>query len=196
MLISIHAPSRERPPPKCSRLPAEYFNPRSLTGATAKQLYQRSIQVKFQSTLPHGSDKGVFLQKLIFLYFNPRSLTGATTFYISWIRTLTIFQSTLPHGSDYENLDLYDTPEISIHAPSRERQHLQLDARAQVAISIHAPSRERRSCVIWIFPLTDFNPRSLTGATRWQMSSTIRKQRFQSTLPHGSDSHQNFRRAA
>ena len=79
-----------------------YFNPRSLTGATAwyggegalnysisihapsRERHLLSFQTpgfwskRFQSTLPHGSDgcrrKNVFLD----CYFNPRSLTGAT----------------------------------------------------------------------------------------------------------------------
>ena len=53
-------------------------------------------------------------------------------------------------------------------------------------ISIHAPSRERP----WgrIIPIgdTDFNPRSLTGATKGLAPERLSPE-FQSTLPHGSD---------
>ena len=119
--ISIHAPSRER------RLLSKFlrksldFNPRSLAGATytntslnhltrisihapsrerLRSYTVRSGSLRFQSTLPRGSD--VFL---------PIRAPAAIA-----------FQSTLPRGSD---LDFY-WPSfahlgISIHAPSRER---------------------------------------------------------------------------
>ena len=56
-------------------------------------------------------------------YFNPRSLTGATCSMLMKIGYVLAFQSTLPHGSDgdVEPEDLSNN--ISIHAPSRERQH-------------------------------------------------------------------------
>ena len=54
--ISIHAPSRERP----SRISQALF-------------YQQ-----FQSTLPHGSDRGRTRTYKYVYHFNPRSLTGAT----------------------------------------------------------------------------------------------------------------------
>ena len=55
-----------------------------------------------------------------------------------------------------------------------------------IPISIHAPSRERRFFKISISSNTNFNPRSLTGATAPERKSkTISS--FQSTLPHGSD---------
>ena len=54
-----------------------YFNPRSLTGATSAR-YVAKYSLKFQSTLPYGSDS--LTTKLVFFphNFNPRSLTGAT----------------------------------------------------------------------------------------------------------------------
>ena len=127
------------------------------------------IPVSFQSTLPRGSDLrlhyAISVQRRD---FNPRSLAGAT-----------------PSVKGREQAG-----EISIHAPSRERQ--QVIARRQRAyrhfnprslagatrspgggrrwriISIHAPSRERRS-----IPVNNgrtainFNPRSLAGATHF-----------------------------
>ena len=103
-------------PPK-----AEYFNPRSLTGATYSRYnatYGEVISIhapsrerpmayfnhcdkdKFQSTLPHGSD--ISLKRL------PEPLLR--------------FQSTLPHGSDLIKYLLLTKMSISIHAPSRERR--------------------------------------------------------------------------
>ena len=56
--ISIHAPSRERlKTNKKHIINPEDFNPRSLTGATTCHRLKPSANVKFQSTLPHGSDK-------------------------------------------------------------------------------------------------------------------------------------------
>ena len=54
-----------------------HFNPRSLTGATVRNMSMKSTTS----------------------YFNPRSLTGATTKHINKINNF-LFQSTLPHGSD------------------------------------------------------------------------------------------------
>ena len=54
---------------------------------------------------------------------------------------------------------------ISIHAPSRERHVLATKVPGVVSISIHAPSRERPG---------------VSASTRFS-------QKFQSTLPHGSD---------
>ena len=77
------------------------------------------------------------------MHFNPRSLTGATYGGMEYASAIT-FQSTLPHGSDYSGMIIVPIVAISIHAPSRERRALL--------------SSLRRI-------LSDFNPRSLTGAT-------------------------------
>ena len=99
-----------------------YFNPRSLTGATIFSFKEFKIIIRFQSTLPHGSDhvrpflKGVVTIfqstlphgsdskrrpiKIKHIHFNPRSLTGATGALSNSASRHAIFQSTLPHGSD------------------------------------------------------------------------------------------------
>ena len=83
-LISIHAPSRERPKltPVLSVWHA-YFNPRSLTGATfIIHFYWPSLSA-FQSTLPHGSDPVYCVVYVrLTMDFNPRSLTGATVLFV------------------------------------------------------------------------------------------------------------------
>ena len=99
--ISIHAPSRERPIQVFMLvLKIQYFNPRSLTGATWRCMPKRRAVCLFQSTLPHGSDplevikqrkisisihapsrerqKAVRTSPVNIFNFNPRSLTGAT----------------------------------------------------------------------------------------------------------------------
>ena len=141
----------------------------------------------FQSTLPHGSDLLVLLLAVILLNFNPRSLTGAT-----------MLDSRTAAGAA-----------ISIHAPSRERRY-HLCLRLQIThISIHAPLRERHHKLpIGSFATSNFNPRSLAGATNpanllpfiqdisihaplrerpavWLTVPTLTQ--FQSTLPCGSD---------
>ena len=117
------------------------------------------LAIKFQSTLPYGSD-----QQLSTTFYN---------FYISIHaplreRRLILdklfikhrFQSTLPYGSDSSKVTLsINLILISIHAPNGSRY---IDHK----ISIHAPLRERPPR----YPLCrilrrDFNPRSLTGAT-------------------------------
>ena len=143
MNISIHAPSRERH--QTSRY--------------------RGADVRFQSTLPRGSDllpTAAHRQKLF--YFNPRSLAGATLRgMLSISRSINFnprslagatptifngafwlsFQSTLPRGSD----------------PVRRHS---------------------------VFPCAYFNPRSLAGATVGYLRQCADKI-FQSTLPRGSD---------
>ena len=165
--ISIHAPSRERPPLSTVRgLRPRNFNPRSLTGAT-RMISVSGRWLLFQSTLPHGSDRRIS---------RPTAKRSA-------------FQSTLPHGSDQQNRCFtHFVLGISIHAPSRERPHFAVDMPNFDAISIHAPSRERpanifssllhafisihapsreRPSPLWPMHRLpfNFNPRSLTGAT-------------------------------
>ena len=101
------------------------------------------IAQKFQSTLPYGSD-GVFM----FLFSAQHR-----------------FQSTLPYGSDKVKELEEQIPEISIHAPLRERPYVKVSA---------------------AYDPCHFNPRSLTGATL-RLLLFIAACRFQSTLPYGSD---------
>ena len=60
--------------------------------------------------------------------------------------------------------------QVSIHAPSRERHLLPALSKCSGRVSIHAPSRERH----YVMPkdflyLKSFNPRSLAGATRYNL---------------------------
>ena len=72
----------------------------------------------------------------------PHGSDRLSTDYLCWRFK---FQSTLPHGSDMLSIkELSVDGEISIHAPSRERPHVGLR---------------------FICATSDFNPRSLTGAT-------------------------------
>ena len=97
------------------------------------------------------------------------------------------FQSTLPRGSDAAlHAHFILSIDISIHAPSRERLGLKINKLMQALISIHAPSRERLLNLDVLLSLSNFNPRSLAGATHaclWINLLLL----FQSTLPRGSD---------
>ena len=187
IMISIHAPSRERL--FCALvgfLMMSDFNPRSLTGATTNGAAM-VVMAPFQSTLPHGSDYiSLFLTESV-RDFNPRSLTGATSYwdnrlvsdFISihapsrerqkfspLLRRLTLFQSTLPHGSDHSLLlqglqYLYFNPRSLTGATN----YLHCVLCNDTCISIHAPSRERPQANIRRSVFDNFNPRSLTGAT-------------------------------
>ena len=163
-------------------------------------------------------------------YFNPRSLAGATRF-LKISMMFKLFQSTLPRGSDREFSYITRKPTISIHAPSRERPCRNVSQGEYIAISIHAPSRERQFSTrrTWYrsvfqstlprgsdqsrdnmaYAFTDFNPRSLAGATICksfkiahpfyfnprslagatvsERRDSLRQRKFQSTLPRGSD---------
>ena len=207
--ISIHAPSRER------RL----------------IVIMLLCDPRFQSTLPRGSDSLLVYTIPYRINFNPRSLAGATDFMtnrqkylkhisihapsrerlksvVSWTIKLR-FQSTLPRGSDNgdKTCNLANNL-ISIHAPSRERLGATDTLLLGGNISIHAPSRERRTNTIVGNRRSNFNPRSLAGATCLQPLSfshvgisihapsrerlisdclPVSPILFQSTLPRGSD---------
>ena len=146
-LISIHAPSRERP---------------------AYQLRQCKSNGKFQSTLPRGSDSEPLVPyspvTAISIHAPSRERLGV----IAKMPVRTLFQSTLPRGSDTSVTSVtINQFRISIHAPSRERPVLQPVKVYTCVISIHAPSRERPPpCCCENRCCMNFNPRSLAGATQ------------------------------
>ena len=227
--ISIHAPLRERPCLSNRINIHHHFNPRSLTGATGSRQEQSGILWDFNPRSLTGATPRDSVITKVPAHFNPRSLTGATprndmvnhSFLISIHAPLRerhagsikvsdnmIFQSTLPYGSDRERHFRYQIRRISIHAPLRERHRQAGIAEKLSDISIHAPLRERLPGFKELPTNSDFNPRSLTGATKLDSSylplaldfnprsltgaTGIYKQNkaenaFQSTLPYGSD---------
>ena len=162
--ISIHTPLRERPvyPPLPNR--SEYFNPRSLAGATKNRsmatldtLFQPTlprgsdsaaslgglINLVFQPTLPHGSDDAADIRHLSAQHFNPRSLTGATA-YRHCQTVHAAISIPAPSRERHGRCCVVACDGwISIHAPSRERPSNTVPSASDNAISIHAPSRER-----------------------------------------------------
>ena len=189
ILISIHAPLRERP-----------------------SVIMRLLNLfQFQSTLPCGSDIDMFRTgkyNRISIHaplrerranktdgiaktnnFNPRSLAGATcTTVLPWSFTIA-FQSTLPCGSDFLvfnhfSASWYFNPR-SLAGATHDNSKIRFLC---CGISIHAPLRERLHINQIILHSSHFNPRSLAGATATGKSTSGRT-KFQSTLPCGSDRH-------
>ena len=67
---------------------------------------------------------------------------------------------------------------ISIHAPLRERPPGITSSTKYGIISIHAPLRERRTITKHMTLISNFNPRSLTGATSICSQVTLRSGNF------------------
>ena len=189
------------------RLADEYFNPRSLAGATAVQLdlvrvrhisihaplrerppftQHFSAGTRFQSTLPCGSDHILALPQII-----------------------ARFQSTLPCGSDagpprsasrhfyfnprslagatcFQIFNLVFDISISIHAPLRERllapRILKLILRFQSTLPCGSDPERRLKMTINAISIHAPSRERPTVATMLLMVKS-----FQSTLPHGSD---------
>ena len=168
----------------------------------------------FQSTLPHGSDSDFLYAFLRIIRisihapsrerqrrlsrrfprtnFNPRSLTGATQYRIIKADHDNFNPRSLT-GATYLRYDKDTDRLISIHAPSRERPASKPPTTPFAIISIHAPSRERPRRIATDCRPSNFNPRSLTGATVHSLH-VVCSQTFQSTLPHGSDRDQSQHR--
>ena len=122
-IISIHAPLRERLSGK--KTPAFIYNISIHAPLRERQmsLLLACFIIRFQSTLPCGSDNICYTIYNGWRYFNPRSLAGATCGILRKGNTLLVFQSTLPCGSDMNKKEISVIATISIHAPLRERQH-------------------------------------------------------------------------
>ena len=105
----------------CADARRKNFNPRSLAGATNYQLdiyRQNLISIHAPSRERHITNLSIIN---VSLNFNPRSLAGATPARQAE-KVMSKFQSTLPRGSDQCLGCRLDKANISIHAPSRERQ--------------------------------------------------------------------------
>ena len=104
--------------------------------------------------------------------FNPRSLTGATRMTVTRRNCSAAFQSTLPHGSDpLMTLSQWETG-ISIHAPSRERPISSLSRAASSNFNPRSLTGATRDKAAYTCCPRHFNPRSLTGATRRKKKAT------------------------
>ena len=121
---------------------ADYFNPRSLAGATLDtQGFRQIMTISIHA--PSRERQRVSSIALPPKDFNPRSLAGATsrTACFSWWYP---FQSTLPRGSDLEYYVLPFFENIFQSTLPRGSDFLAVLSLNHLFISIHAPSRERR----------------------------------------------------
>ena len=98
------------------------------------------------------------------------------------------FQSTLPYGSDSINLRTNFISQISIHAPLRERLISSNYVLEYAVISIHAPLRERLEFSSVIFCSDKFQSTLPYGSDIRNFDTSKVTDIFQSTLPYGSDS--------
>ena len=77
----------------------------------------------FQSTLPRGSDMYIFSRSICQMIFQSTLPRGSDVVTGLAGNPAFVFQSTLPRGSDLNTQSNGGWISISIHAPSRERQH-------------------------------------------------------------------------
>ena len=119
----------------------------------------------FQSTLPCGSDTGLYGTSGFVMNFNPRSLAGATASCQRRDFADINFNPRSLAGATCSSSSWMQALIISIHAPLRERHGFRHAVAAQAEISIHAPLRERPAPAQHRRPCRNFNPRSLAGAT-------------------------------
>ena len=144
-IISIHAPSRERHRRSDLKSKPKNFNPRSLAGATSLHIFV-TIADEFQSTLPRGSDRQLLISNTDFV----------------------LFQSTLPRGSDSLRNNIHvNTINFNPRSLAGATKN-ECFTYFSIGISIHAPSRERH----------------------WLIWNEWFRDEFQSTLPRGSDNRQ------
>ena len=122
--------------------------------------------MKFQSTLPRGSDPAL-------------NLMLSTFFQISIHAPSRERLSVDIDGDAFVN--------ISIHAPSRERPCSNTDSCPLPTISIHAPSRERHHSGRFVWPSGPFQSTLPRGSDGLPIVTTKPTLKFQSTLPRGSD---------
>ena len=168
--ISIHAPRTGSDVSKCQMLINPLISihaPR--TGSDTITNFQKSLDVKFQSTLPaRGATAGVFRQCSIRpAHFNPRS----------------------PHGERRSiYADVIPTENISIHAPrtGSDTRMRYLEGRS-VRISIHAPrTGSDRSAALNALTKTAFQSTlPARGATRRSGGKTAWSNNFNPRSPHG-----------
>ena len=142
VVISIHAPAR---------------------GATCIG-YRVKMDVRFQSTLPHGERQGHPRPTPSVLYFNPRSRTGSDLHGNCTTTAYKLFQSTLPHGERPQNRQIvrhHRQFQSTLPHGERPRQSVRigLDQKFQSTL----PHGERPG---WAAPI-------------------YANELFQSTLPHG-----------
>ena len=165
LLISIHAPLRERPQTYFVIISQPDFNPRSLAGATLVVMaFSRFIKISIHAPLRE----------------RPNKLAEAEAIYAISIHAPLRERRRLRHLED-------STTRISIHAPLRERHLSHYVAHVANQISIHAPLRERLFITPLFVTLILFQSTLPCGSDGMMGMGLAYSFLFQSTLPCGSD---------
>ena len=194
VIISIHAPSRER---HKQIQTGNFYNKISIHAPSRERhsivsppIIIEYISIHAPSRERHGG-RGLSGKKLPISIHAPSRERHLLQ---NLCKVANQFQSTLPRGSDMEISAIVEVGEnISIHAPSRERQLEGLFSIVLLAISIHAPSRERHEDLYrFIDEAAEFQSTLPRGSDNGMESGTKGFSGFQSTLPRGSDK-QDFR---
>ena len=142
-----------------------HFNPRTRTECDGVGSDVCWVNVKFQSTHPHGVRHIRWFELILIDQISIHApARSATPPYAVGPRPKLVFQSTHPHGVRHILAVEYTCAwRISIHAPARSATRGQDPRGGPAAISIHAPARSAtpfpefrsRGC-------PDFNPRTRT----------------------------------
>ena len=177
--ISIHAPSRER---RASALSANYNLGISIHAPSRERLRFHKFLLPvllFQSTLPRGSDLSLIVKGWKPRNFNPRSLAGATKNLLRFLRFRT-FQSTLPRGSDmFYHQTRQDTSEPFQSTLPRGSDLLNFIKRPKTTNfnpRSLAGATKRKRTQYRCYPY--FNPRSLAGATIAKRPKPLQRRNF------------------
>ena len=167
-IISIHAPSRERPCIKYTPFDVSRISIHAPSRERHRETTGRSFNCRFQSTLPHGSDGSKVSLGSYTINFNPRSLTGATASNRTESSSKKNFNPRSLTGATAVGSIFGNRSAISIHAPSRERHQWAMDDMQKAGLFQSTLPHGSDEVVDFIDMFrTDFNPRSLTGATVW-----------------------------
>ena len=163
-----------------------YFNPRSLAGATL-MLAVVLVILKFQSTLPYGSDVFIKRQLHIFcisIHAPLRERRAGPAWHNRYYR----FQSTLPYGSD-SVLSILEPPFIIFQStlPCGSDSRIWSSSKGMPAISIHVPLRERQGSKLHAKRGQTFQSTLPCGSDVEIVFVCGVEAEFQSTLPYGSD---------
>jgi len=123
--------------------------------------------MRFQSTLPSGSDGGFQSSSYPLGYFNPRSQAGATCNPLFFAFIIPLFQSTLPSGSD--KIDPIIGSAIGNFNPRSQAGATCGGNLPEDGASYFNPRSQAGATGAANFTLYtqyDFNPRSQAGATQ------------------------------
>ena len=150
-------------------------------------MFRKVQKQKFQSTLPYGSDLNAKSTLGFDNYISIHAPLRERQFQAIRLLLIRLFQSTLPYGSDdWKNRqDIRDV--ISIHAPLRERPFLVSTVIPFIQISIHAPLRERLGIYLRSRRHEKFQSTLPYGSDIMISCMMLSIMTFQSTLPYGSD---------